>query len=383
MYKIILIAITLFCANTVLAQNYIVQGIVFDDQNLRPLDQVLIEVVLDETVLSNFIETDFRGGFTLELPVGQNYQLNFIRSGYRESQINTSGKDFAEDYTSQIRVGMYRLPGYEFEATIKDFIGSGKKLGKEIKNFKIEIFNNTTSIEVKVVEEDPSNSFMTNFERGNHYTMLLRKKGYFAKRIEVFVNIEGCILCFEGLGNAFIPEINQVTTDKNEKGSLITDIPMRKIIKDEVIRLDNIYYDFNKWEIRPDAREPLNYLVSILKRNPVTIELASHTDPRGTDEYNQILSDKRAEAAQNYILAQGIKSSRLISKGYGESVPLNNCNERAACTEAEFQINRRTEFKVTGFIDASSFDNKTLRQIIEEERINKRRSVEVLNDINK
>ncbi|GLR15586.1 hypothetical protein GCM10007940_02010 [Portibacter lacus] len=359
-----------------IGQNYTVSGEVVDKDNFRPLDEALIEVYRDSILLSNFVETDFTGGFEILLPKDGIYTLQFVRSGYREGQIIVDTKNDNMD----LRIRLMRLPGYEFQATIKDLIvKSGKKsLGKEIKNFKIEIYNNTTNKEVKVVEDDPKNSFMTTFERGNHYTMLIRKKGYFAKRIEAYVNIDGCILCFEGLGNAFIPEINEVTTDGNEKGSLITDIPLRKIVKDEAIRLDNIYYDFDKWEIRSDARQPLNDLVQILKRNPIIIELGSHTDSRGTDEYNMTLSDKRAQAAVDYIIGKGIKASRITAKGYGEAMPLNGCSNDVDCTEAEFQFNRRTEFKVTGFIESSSFDKKSLKQIIEEERVAKRRSVEVL-----
>ena len=107
--------------------------------------------------------------------------------------------------------------------------------------------------------------------------------------------------------------------------------------------LDNIYYDLDKAEIRPDAALELDKLVKILKDNPgIRIELSSHTDARSSDEYNQDLSQRRAESAVEYIVSQGINASRLEAKGYGErQLIIEN-----AQTEEEHQINRRTEFKV-------------------------------------
>ncbi len=279
---------------------------------------------------------------------------------------------------------MQRLAGYEFQADVKELLsmeaGNRKRLGQELKNLKIEIYNNTIGKEIRVTEDDPKNTFEANFERNNHYTILIRKKGYYAKRIEVNVGIFGCILCFEGLGNDFAPEIESAI-DGKDRGILIADIPMKKIVKGEAIRLDNIYYDYNKWNIRTDAKPALDNLLRTLRRNPIIIELGSHTDSRGTDDYNQELSNKRAKSAVDYIVSRGVKPSRITAKGYGESVPLNRCIDGIKCTDEEYQFNRRTEFKVTGFLDATNFDKKSLKQILEEEKVTKKRLKEQIDGI--
>lgn len=111
--------------------------------------------------------------------------------------------------------------------------------------------------------------------------------------------------------------------------------------------LKNIYYDFDKSNIRPDAAKELNKLLAILKENPaIAIELGSHTDSRGPDQYNQWLSQKRANAAVQYLIDRGIDKSRIIAKGYGETMLLNKCGNGVKCSHAEHQLNRRTEFKV-------------------------------------
>lgn len=120
-------------------------------------------------------------------------------------------------------------------------------------------------------------------------------------------------------------------------------IPLERIFIGKTFRLENIYYDLDKADIRPDAALELDKLVQILKDNPgIRIELGSHTDSRASDIYNQRLSQRRADAAINYIVNKGISRERLEARGYGESeLLLEN-----AKTEAEHQQNRRTEFKV-------------------------------------
>lgn len=111
--------------------------------------------------------------------------------------------------------------------------------------------------------------------------------------------------------------------------------------------LSNIYYDFDKSNVRPDAAIELDKLVTILKEYPgMRIELGSHTDSRGNDQYNLLLSQRRANSAVAYLVSKGIDRSRLTAKGYGESKLLNRCANGVHCTEAEHQMNRRTEFFV-------------------------------------
>jgi peptidoglycan-associated lipoprotein len=88
--------------------------------------------------------------------------------------------------------------------------------------------------------------------------------------------------------------------------------------------------------------------VETLRENPtVRIELSSHTDCRGKDAYNLSLSEKRAKSAVDYIISKGIAKDRVVSKGYGESKPSENC-ACEKCSEEQHQRNRRTEFKVLG-----------------------------------
>lgn len=111
--------------------------------------------------------------------------------------------------------------------------------------------------------------------------------------------------------------------------------------------LKNIHYDFDKSNIRADAAPVLDNLVNIMVKNPsLRIELSSHTDSRGKDDYNEKLSRRRAASAVSYLLGKGIGRSRLVDRGYGERQLLNRCANGVKCTPGEHEANRRTEIKV-------------------------------------
>jgi outer membrane protein OmpA-like peptidoglycan-associated protein/tetratricopeptide (TPR) repeat protein len=115
----------------------------------------------------------------------------------------------------------------------------------------------------------------------------------------------------------------------------------------KVISLPNIYYDFDKDSIRSDASKVLDGLVRTMLDNPtIEIELRSHTDSRGDDNYNLALSERRALSAVNYIVSHGINAKRITAKGYGETQLINKCANGVDCTEEEHQANRRTDFKI-------------------------------------
>ena len=147
------------------------------------------------------------------------------------------------------------------------------------------------------------------------------------------------------------------------------DLLLDKLILNKTFRIDNIYYDFDKFNIRDDAKPELDKLVRIMKENPINIELASHTDSRGSFAYNDKLSQRRAESAVNYIVANNIDKNRITAKGYGEHQLINKCSDGVACTREEHQANRRTEFKSTSIAIVDSVAQYDLADFIEGDQI--------------
>lgn len=168
----------------------------------------------------------------------------------------------------------------------------------------------------------------------------------------------------------FIEKHNFETTNLEGSDTIQIDLGLTSYAK--VIEIPGILYDFNKWDLRPEAKEAIDKVIVVMNDNPdITIELSSHTDNKGTAEFNMNLSQKRAQAVVDYMVSKGINTKRLIPKGYGFSKPkvvdefivkqysylrvgdvLNQAllekifSNNPVASEAIDQLNRRTEFKV-------------------------------------
>ena len=257
-----------------------------------------------------------------------------ITFGEGESGFFTSNRNDARGYDAI----------YSFELPELKIMISGWVLDKDeepVPNAVIRIVGNDGSNQKQVARDDGSFSFP--LERGVSYVMLAGAKGYLNARQEF-------------------------TSDTAEEDAEYgVDFILASITKPVVI--DNIFYDFDKATLRPESKEALDEMVQVLRDNPnVTIEMASHTDRKGTDEYNIDLSSRRAKSVIDYLISQGIAPDRLQSQGYGESRPKTitkklareypQFNEGDVLTEKYIlaldeenqevadQINRRTEFQV-------------------------------------
>lgn len=132
--------------------------------------------------------------------------------------------------------------------------------------------------------------------------------------------------------------LKDVATDK----PYLMDVPMQPILKDNIVVLNNVFFDTDKFLLRPESVIELDKLVGFLKSNPaIKIEIRGHTDNVGDDASNLKLSDNRAKAVMNYLVEKGIDATRMVAKGYGETKPIV-----ANDTPENRQKNRRTEFKI-------------------------------------
>lgn len=125
------------------------------------------------------------------------------------------------------------------------------------------------------------------------------------------------------------------------------DTDVIELTLNQPIRLANIYYDYDDDEILPAAEPDLDYIREIMVDYPeMVVELGSHTDARGRDGYNLDLSQRRAQSAVDYLAENGIERARLVAKGYGETVILNDCSNGVKCSDDAHRFNRRTEFRI-------------------------------------
>ena len=202
-------------------------------------------------------------------------------------------------------------------------------------NSSVETYDNLMGVSIRVSTEDTvftvgsdlDGSFNLTLETETDYQFKASKPGYFNQVAE---------LTTKGI------TLSELTPDT----TLFLEIVMEKIFLNQEITLENIYYDYDDDKIREDAKKPLDSLVVILKQNPqIAIQLASHTDCRGQNNYNEKLSQRRAESAVRYLIQNSIDQNRLVAKGYGENKLAVDC-KCSDCTDDQHQKNRRTTFKV-------------------------------------
>ncbi len=342
----------------------LVEGYLFESGNRGYLNQVEVDVLDAKTdQLVVHLDSNVDGFIEATLTPGKEYKLIATKDLFEPLEktftVEGSGKTF-------LSLEMKRAPGYIFDITLAEKRVDDYTPVDAINGALVEVYNNTTKKEELVLNNHTDPDFKVNLVKGNHYTIMVRKEGYLTKRIEAYVDVEGCILCFEGLGSVE-PGVSDNLTEGNLMGSLLANVELEPLFKGKKIELQNIYYDFAKWNIRHDAEIELNKVVMFLGDNPhIEIRLGSHTDSRGSNDENLSLSSKRARSAVQYLInTGGISEERISAQGYGENQLANHCADGVDCTEEEHQRNRRTELEIVEISIREHF--KSLAQIKKEE----------------
>ncbi|MBP8793182.1 MAG: OmpA family protein [Lutibacter sp.] len=170
-------------------------------------------------------------------------------------------------------------------------------------------------------------NFIFHLKQASTFTLNGKKDGYYSNDVEVSTN------------------------SYNRNNTLFINLEMCVDPCGQAVKLDNINFDLDKADILPVSIPDLQRVVKLMLDNPtIKVEMSSHTDSQGSDDYNKQLSQRRADATVNYIASQGVSKNRLIARGAGESELKNTkCTNNIPCTDDEHRINRRTEFKVICF----------------------------------
>jgi outer membrane protein OmpA-like peptidoglycan-associated protein len=350
----------LFCFFTCFAASLIGQTYIFEANNRGLLNQVKVNVYdITNNALVAELATNELGKATATLPVGKTYRVFSRKDIFLERNDTVT----ISDQKAYLKIEMKRKPGYLFDATLAEVRTSKDQYVDAIEGARLEIYNNTTKKLELIREKLDGPYFQFTFEQGNHYILMIRKEGYLAKRIDAHVNIDGCIICLEGVTNLRPGDpdtrsgVTDVLTSGLTMGTLLANIDMLRAQVDTKIEVSNINWPYNSSEVTPETARELDKAILTLKANPeYAFEMGSHTDSRGGDDYNFDLSHRRAAAAVAYMISKDIDPTRLTATGYGETQLKNQCANGVKCSEAEHLVNRRTELKITGiFPDAKEF----------------------------
>jgi outer membrane protein OmpA-like peptidoglycan-associated protein len=184
---------------------------------------------------------------------------------------------------------------------------------------RIEILDNEKNKVINTINSNEiSGKYLASLPSGKNYGIVIRAEGYLFQSENVNIPY-----------SAGYQEI-------------IKDIKLKKVEIGKSIVLNNIFYDFDKATLRPESKSELLRLLTLMKENPkMKVEISSHTDDKGSDDYNMKLSQARAQSVVDFLIENRIEKERLTAKGYGETVPISPND-----TDEGRQLNRRTEFKI-------------------------------------
>lgn len=325
-------------------------GYIYENNNRGYLNEVNVTITSEDKQHSFKVTTNHQGKFEVKIPITEGiYNITAEKKAFNKAftKISTKGRQHNEGVFTKLE--MSRLPGYVLEMSLTDLVNPDDPAAPAygIEGARIEVYNNTTQQEVLNVMEHPSHMIQCVLEQGNEYIFLIRKEGYYTKRMRANVNVNGCILCMEGFGTV-TPSVTENLTKENTMGMLAANVMLKKLVLNETMKIENIYYDLGKATLRPEAYRPLDELAKMMYDNPqIVVELSSHTDCRGSNEANMNLSQRRANSVVSYIKQRvRLKDNRIEAKGYGETRPVNSCVDGVDCTEELYQQNRRTELTV-------------------------------------
>ena len=296
----------------------------------KPVDSVKVYIKNIHTLKVDSVMADSKGNYQYDhLLASQQYKVYVKRPGYAPDSIEVSTFGQVKNDTLHTKTVLKRhnlkVEGYVYAADKK----------APISHVTVELYNHCSGLIEKV---------LTNAE------------GYYSLELK-----PNC--CY--VISAVIPNCGDhlVKTDASNIYKDIYRLDLALLCKGSVVKIDNIYYDKGKSDIREDAATELDKLLDLFKEYPgLKLELRSHTDCRSAAAYNMALSEKRARAAVQYLISKGVPASQITGKGYGETMLVNTCGcedkTEMACSEEEHQKNRRTELKILNISETSAGKHK-------------------------
>lgn len=293
-----------------------------NDSKLSPNTKIIITD--NKGKIFRIFTTDGKGLFKFEVLAVENNNLRLLEEEDTSIRIEFKGKLFADDKSQtplpNTTVTLLDNKGKIIETTITDVYGNFKFINlPSDKNYMMVINETDVPANIKKI-------YIAN-EKGSIVRTLFFENNKFKYEL--------------------LPEDRKVLTEIYVEDPWIKMKDIKENKTDSITVIENIYYDYGKWNITPQAAIILDKVVNIMKENPsIYIELSSHTDSRSSAEFNLELSKKRAKSAVDYILSKGIDKNKITGVGMGESKLINYCADGVECTEEQHAQNRRTEFKV-------------------------------------
>jgi outer membrane protein OmpA-like peptidoglycan-associated protein len=291
--------------------------LVYDAATELPIDDAEVRLIKNG-VNQDLFKTDANGQIKICMAAGLEFEFRAFKEEYEANSVSYGSMATSQSAGAEIKIYLNTSKLPLVKGTIRSELTNEPIAGATVvlTNEKVE------STATVITGSDGKYEFQP--EKKGKYVVSAVKENYATNTEEI--------------GKVKAKKREQVTYEQN----------LGMIAEGDVFRIENIYYNYGKYDIRRDASKELdNTVLPILKKYPsLVIEMRSHTDSRSSSEFNQELSDNRARAVVEYLVKKGIGAERMIAHGYGETMLVNGCADGVDCSEQKHQLNRRTEFKV-------------------------------------
>lgn len=293
----------------------VLEGLVYANYDpKKPIANQRVEIRSGENE-AFIIETDESGSYKTTVNRSEKYQISSAKEFFIQDEkveLNTSG--FRKD--TIVKRDIHLNPTtIEIRLQVVE-----KESKKAIPNAKVSILD----------LKENKDSILTTDDKGYLELEVPRHRDYWSRASK----------------KGYIDDETAFKTGNYSDQFISLELELPKINKGEKFKLENIFYDLNEATLRSESQHSLDKLAEFLIENNLKIELSAHTDSRGSNRYNQKLSQRRAQSCVDYLLQKGVEKRNIVARGYGESQLVNHCKDGVKCSEDEHQENRRTEVKI-------------------------------------
>jgi outer membrane protein OmpA-like peptidoglycan-associated protein len=300
----------------------LLSGNISDSKTNLALDQVTVSLFQNDQFVEN--QTISKGlGFKFNIDCRQTYRLVAEKENYETAELAFTSDDKNKTETSKL-LKLTPIECVQFvNGTVTD-----SETNLPLPNAIVHIYKGKELLAKISLDENATFSYKLECELPYRFIVSLNN----------YHNLVSNIRTTDKINEAINLQLQM------ESSMEFVEVREQKMIKTKTIN-----FDLNQSSIRLDAAIELNKVIAVLRKYPnLKIEIKSHTDSRASADYNLRLTNDRANKVIDYIISNGIDSSRVSGRGYGETQLLNNCAKGVKCSEAEHQLNRRTEFIITG-----------------------------------
>ncbi|HEY4799201.1 MAG TPA: OmpA family protein, partial [Bacteroidia bacterium] len=349
-----------------------IAGNMYAGDNRTPIDNAKVNLLNEKGETVQSTTTNAFGSFVfMNLAPDQNFTVTLDANDPKLADqkiyfTNKSGKEIASGKGGVFRfqllssdkstLSLLSVEDSQLLVDLKGTLYADKEGKNRIKNSEINLVDDKGNV-VSSSKTDASGNFkFINLPVDRNYMVRLKEDDPAISAKDVFLaDSRGRIVATLKSANGKFFRYAFLPVDEQSLSTIYFDDPWLKVAKMQseakkqsaMTIIENVYYDYQKWDLLPQTIITLNKVVGVMKASPdVTIDLISHTDARGSAEFNLQLSQKRAQAAVDYIVSKGIDKKRINAIGKGETQLVNKCKDGVDCTEEEHAQNRRTEFKV-------------------------------------